>query len=504
MTDSLWPEDPPADEPENQPFDDPIAALLADLWTTPQVRKAELPVAEEKAETLGSEGNADLPGIEEEPEPRGADDTVSDGDVAAAANVTDPIPDGASGTERDAEERLSAEGTLISRYSRKRFVIALAVLAVVAVVLVWIGTRVILDSSDGRMISAESDRTKVGFEAVVEKTPTALVLMTSENGKLDSATLLALTSEGAGGVMAIPIQTNVYIAPSPGLIVPITLQALFAGSGPDVARGSLGELLNLNFTDTVILKASELPSLVAPVAPLAISNPSAVSIGGDEIFAKGAIDVAAADVWSYLSTRSENGSELDRALRQQSFWKAWLAAIGSSGAEISIPVPTSNGIGKYLAALSRDQLTADTLPVTELPGNEEVAVQYRLAPGLTGASVIAPIVPFPDGSPGRRPRLKVLDGTGELSNAQGPATLLAAGGGQVDIIGNATAFGADTTEIIYFDPEQLDAANRMRAVLGIGEVIESKQTNSALDITVTIGADYQTSSPTTSTGGPGA
>jgi len=477
MTDSLWPEDPSKRVPQDETLDDPIVAFLADIWSE---SKGLNPFSLETAES------------------------VSDPDDVSPSNVNDSHPEDSPLHEIAQQGEPMSGRSKISRYSRQRFVIAVAALAVVAVALVWFGTRVILDSSDGRMISAESDRTKVGFEAVVDKTPTALVLMTSEDGQLDSATLLALTSEGAGGVMAIPVQTNVYIAPSPGLIVPITLQALYAASGPDAARASLGELLNLNFTDTVILKASELQALVAPAAPLAISNPSAVTIGGDEIFAKGSIEVPAEDVWSYLSTRSENGSELDRALRQQSFWKAWLASIGTSGADVSIPVPTSNGIGKYLAALSRDQLTVDTLPVTDLPGNEEVPVQYRLAPGLTGASVIAPIVPFPEGSPGRRPRLKVLDGTGELSNAQGPATLLAAGGGQVDIIGNAMAFGADTTEIIYFDPAQLDAANRMRAVLGVGEVSESKQTNSALDITVTIGADYQTRSPTNSTGGPGA
>jgi len=477
MTDSLWPEDAPRRNAEDEVLDDPIVAFLADIWNE---SKGSNPFSSETGESISNPDDASPSDLSEShPEDSLLDEVAQQGDSVWGQ-------------------------ALISRTARKRFIVAAAALAVVAVVLVWFGTRVILDSSDGRVVSAESDRTKSGFEAIVEKTPTALVLMTSEDGQLDSATLLALTAEGAGGIMAIPVQTNVYVAPSPGVVVPITLKALFASSGSDVARASLGELLNLNFTDTVILKASELQALVAPVAPLAISNPSAVSNGGAELFAKGSIEVAADDIWSYLSTRSENGSELDRALRQQSFWKAWLAAISTSGTDVSIPVPASNGIGKFLSALSRDQLTMDTLPVTDLPGTDEEPVQYRLAPGLTGASVIAPIVPFPDGSPGRRPRLKVLDGTGELLNAQGPATLLAAGGGQVDIIGNATAFGADITEITYFDPAQLDAANRMRAALGVGEVVESKQTNSALDITVTIGADYQTRSPTTSTGGPGA
>ncbi len=460
MTDPLWPEEPPADPASPAPLDDPIAALLADVWTQPQVRKAEIV----------------------EPAVAPADES--------AGSIPIPVP--------------AAVQSAISRFSRRGFLVALVALAVVAVALVWFGMRVILDSSDGRIVSAESDRTKPGFEAIVEKTPTALVFTTTDDGQLDGATLLALTSEGDGGLMSIPVETDVYIAPTPGAIVPITLRSLFAANGADAARSSLGELLNLTFTDTFILRSTDLAALVAPAAPLTVSNPSAVTVGGDELFPKGSIQITAEQVWSYLSARSDGSSELDRTLRQQAFWKGWLGSIGAKGADVAVQVPTSAGIGRYLAALAVDRLTVETLPVTDLPGTPEEPVQYRLAPGLTGASAVAQIVPFPDGSPGRRPRLKVLDGTGDLSDAEGPAIVLAAGGGQVDIIGNAPSFGADTTSITYFDPAQREAAERMRAALGVGEVVESKQTNSALDLTVMIGADYQTRTSTTSPGGPGA
>lgn len=472
MTDPLWPEEPPAEAASPAPLDDPIAALLADVWTQPQVRKAEI-----VDPTLV---------VDDEPAPT---DPIPV-EIPVPVPVPVPVPDDVQSD--------------ISRSSRRWFLIALLALALVAIALVWFGMRVILDSSDGRIVSAESDQSKPGFEAIVEKTQTALVFTTTDDGQLDGAMLLALTSASDGGLMSIPVETDVYVAPTPGAILPITLRALFAANGADAARSSLGELLNLNFTDTFILRSAELASLVEPAAPLTVSNPSVVTVGGDELFPKGSIQITAEQVWSFLSTRSAGSSELDRALRQQAFWKAWLGSIGAKGADAAIGVSTSSGIGRYLAALSVDHLTVETLPVTDLPGSTEEPVQFRLAPGLTGASAVAHIVPFPDGSPGRRPRLKVLDGTGELSDAEGPAIVLAAGGGQVDIIGNAPSFGTDTTSITYFDPAQREAAERMRAALGVGEVVESKQTNSALDLTVTIGADYQTRTSTTSPGGPGA
>jgi hypothetical protein len=109
---------------------------------------------------------------------------------------------------------------------------------------------------------------------------------------------------------------------------------------------------------------------------------------------------------------------------------------------------------------------------------------------VTGAGAVAGIVPLPEGSPGRRPKLRVVDGTGKLDAAQGAAVLLAAGGGQVDIIGNSRLFGFIKTQIVYYDDSQKAAAEKMRDVLGVGEIVQSTQTNSALDLNITIGEDY--------------
>ncbi|MBU6328320.1 MAG: LytR C-terminal domain-containing protein, partial [Acidobacteria bacterium] len=183
--------------------------------------------------------------------------------------------------------------------------------------------------------------------------------------------------------------------------------------------------------------------------------------------------------------------------RVQAFWKALIAASDPSGEVTS----SGAGLESALGALAGSRVTFETLPVAQidLPAGQEA--QYRLAPGVSGPQAIASVVPLPEGAPGRRPRLKVIDGTGEFDAARGPAILLAAAGAQIDIVGNAPSFDVDTTQIVYYDPAEKDDAERLRSVLGVGEVVQSTQSNSALDLTITIGADYRDRSTTSGAGG---
>jgi hypothetical protein len=70
------------------------------------------------------------------------------------------------------------------------------------------------------------------------------------------------------------------------------------------------------------------------------------------------------------------------------------------------------------------------------------------------------------------------------------AIVLAAAGAQVDVVGNARAFGTPTTQFVYYDPAMEADARRLRDALGVGEVVQSEQTNSATDLTVVLGDDY--------------
>lgn len=506
MTDS-----PRPDDSEKQPdaggsaggIEDPIAAFLADIWQ----ESSEAPVAENVATGVSGEREAPSPGgptaresRAENPsvnEPQDSDQSTptvvpptvsSPGSPDSADPPLPPQPVARSFGERfgpmNLEPSVPLDPPVPPAISRRRaaFLVAGAVLAVAAIALVWVGVQVVLGSSDGKLVTKIDDRSAPGFEAVVAKTETGLVLLIGDDGVLTSATVVALGSETTGGVLSIPVETDVYMTLGPGLAAPVALRELVSTSGTDAGATALGELLNLGFSDVVVLRPADLGERIP--STLTVNNPAAViAPDGAVLFAKGSITLRPDELWPFLSISSASEEPSTRAARQEAFWKAWLASGRSAPAG-------SSGIDEYLSALASDQITFQTLPVTEVTVGDGQQTRLRLSPGVTGAEAVAPIVPLPEGAPGRRPRLRVVDGTGQLDAAQGAAVLLAAGGGQVDIIGNSRIFGFAKTQIVYFEDSQKEAAEKMRAVLGVGEIVQAAQMNSALDLSITIGEDY--------------
>lgn len=473
MNDSLQP-----DDSEKQPdavgsaggVEDPIAAFLADIW--------------QESNEESAVDDVDPAPVQSSVEPD-AIQSIVESDAAAPPLASQPVA--RSFGERFGPMNLEPPAPIdppeppVFQRRSPVFLIAGAVLAVAAIALVWVGVQVVLDSNDGKLVTKIDDRAAPGFEAVVAKTQTGLVLMIGDDGVLTSATVVALGSETTGGVLSIPVETDVYMALGPGLATPVALRELVSTSGTDAGASALGELLNLGFSDVVVLRPADLGERISTA--LTVNNPTAVTgADGAVLFAKGSITLRADELWPFLSSSSAAEEPVVRAARQEAFWKAWLASGRSAGG--------SDGIDEYLSALATDQVTFQTLPVTSVTVADGQQARFRLTPGVTGAEAVAPIVPLPEGAPGRRPRLRVVDGTGQLDAAQGAAVLLAAGGGQVDIIGNSRIFGFAKTQIVYFEDSQKEAAEKMRAVLGVGEIVQTTQTNSALDLSITIGEDY--------------
>jgi hypothetical protein len=428
---------------------------------------------------------------------------AADFDVAALLSGSPAGPSPASGAETSrrvktqapadasanagvaqGSESAAGAGTR-SRWWRIGYPASLVALTVLVPLLVWTGFQVILTSSDGELIRRVSDPSAAGYEAAVVKTPTALVVLVDPAGKLDSLALLALSSDGIGGVLSIPADTVVA-----GSDASSTLRTIFDSSGINALSQATGRILNLSFTDAEIVPSAQWATLVGPVAPVTVNNPDPVpDATGSVVFARGTLELAASQVWPYLSAKGRNESDLSRLVRQQAFWKGWLAEIGTGGGAGVVPISSESGLGRFVVALGAGRVTFQTLPVTTLPAGATGGVRYAPIPDAV-ADAVAAIVPFPEGAPGSRPRLRVLDGTGQLGDGVGAATVLAAAGGQIDVIGNARSFGAETTEFIYYEVASKDAALKMRDALGVGEIVESTQTNSATDLTVILGDDY--------------
>jgi hypothetical protein len=399
--------------------------------------------------------------------------------------TTSPSDDVDDGLSEPAGEPSRRPPRRRSRWWRIGYPVALVVLVLAIPVLVYAGLRVILDSTDGQLVRRVTDPSAAGYEAVLEPTPTELLVSVDEDGKLDSVAVLALTSDGVGGVLSIPAGTVMPFATGGG----VSLRWVYDNQGLQALRDSVGGVLDLTFGDAQVVRSSDWAALVGPVAPVTVNSPDPVPApDGSLQFPQGSIDLPADQVWPYLSGKGTSESDLNRIVRTQAFLRAWFSQIGAAGAP-GVTIPTDAGLGQFLAGLGASQVQFETLPVTpttrDAEGNEQFTVDRQAA-----AAAVATIIPFPEGAPGARPRLRVLDGTGQLDNGVGAALVLAAAGAQIDVVGNARSFGATTTQFVYYDGAYETAANELRDALGVGEVVRSEQTNSATDLTVVLGEDY--------------
>jgi hypothetical protein len=225
-----------------------------------------------------------------------------------------------------------------------------------------------------------------------------------------------------------------------------------------------------------------------------VSNPDDVLVaapGGRSTvrFPKGPIELSAADVPAYLASRSPGERDLNRLVRHEALWRSWLEAVARTPGDDAVPGERDSGLGWFVRQLAQARIDAATLPVQvesePTPGRE------RYAPVIAQLrDALATAVPFPVGSPGRRLRIRLLDGDGSLRHGVAAASALVRAGGQIDQIGNGRTFGAATTQLLYFDESRRADVDRVAAALGVGEVVKGTDNTATTDLIVTLGRDY--------------
>ena len=424
-------------------------------------------------------------------------------------NADEPTPDGsASGATSSHGEGPSSRHTPAhlrphQRWWRIGFPLVLVVLILAIPVLVWAGSRVVLSSSDGRIVQAITDPAAPGWEATVDPTPLMALALVDEAGQLDSVAVLALSGEGSGSVVMVSAATVMGV---PG-VGSVPLGIVYGTGGADLLREGVQGILGVGLTEIEVVEPSTWAGLVRPVAPLQVSNPDPVStpnaFGQSEpLFPQGAIDLPASQVWSYLSGRNAGESDLNRLVRVEAFWRAWIAKIAASPDDPGIvPGETESGLGRFVRGLAQGQLDATILPVRPVQLDSGDSVYEPETAEVQG--LVVRVVPFPAGPEGARARMTVLDGTGTLDHGLGAAVVFAANGGQIDKVGNAPEFGVTTTQFVYYDDAALSRVERMRDAIGVGEIIKSEELNAAVDVTVVLGEDYVLARPDSSAPVPG-
>jgi hypothetical protein len=403
-------------------------------------------------------------------------------------------PAAASATRSAGTRRLDRPKS--SAFWRFGFPAIMVVLVALIPTLLYVGKQTVLRNLDGKLVTEVVDPNAPGWRAITDPTPTLLLVQTDAEGRANSLTVLSLTGDGAGGLLFIPMTTVVDL---PELGSP-PMTVIAEKKGLEGLQLAVEAVVGAGMQDVVVVTPAQWADLVAPVGGLTLRNPddvTALTETGQKkiVFAKGTITLESQDVGSYLATVSPGESDLNRLVRHDAFWSAWLRKVGTSNDDNVVPGERESGLGRFVRALAADRVEQYPLPVqaAAIPGTD--ATLYLPIEGQVGA-LVAKLIPFPVGAPpGARPRVRLLDGVGTLEHGLKAAPLVVDGGGQIDQIGNADAFDVAVTQLIYIDDARKADAEKLRASLGVGEVVKGTTGGTATDVTVILGKDFAAQPP---------
>lgn len=405
-------------------------------------------------------------------------------EVEPVADPTDPSPRRARRSEQVRQARRRHAATMAA------YGLAVALLAASIPVLAWIGARVILDSSDGEVVDPIVDPTEPGYQALVPPSPTLLVVQTDDAGNAVGSALLSRPSERGlgGGVMLIPpnVQTDL-----PG-IGPFTIDAAFAFSGLESARATAERAIGVAIDDVVVLHPAEWAEIIDSVGPLSIVNPDTLrDTSGAVVFAPGPLELSGTDVASFAAFLSPDESRVNRLLRQEIVWRAWLDQLAADPVAVGFPGEQELGLARFLPSIvaGPHQFTTVPLDLTEEMTEPGSTVAFTID-DAAAAELIIELVPFPAGAPDSgRPLVRVLSGTGDTDAVLPAARRVVAGGGQVTVVGNADRFDHTATVVIYGDDARRDDAEAVVAALGFGTVTKVDEVDESADLVVVLGPD---------------
>ena len=350
-------------------------------------------------------------------------------------------------------------------------------LAAAVPLLVWFGWSAISGSSDGTDVSVPVDPSAPGFEAFVEPTPT-LLLVHANGDSLHGVTLLVLTDPGVEGAV-------LFMAPETrtgsGL-----LSDRWAESGSKGVADSIAELLGVRPGETQVVDDRGWAALVSAVAPIEfMSAVPLVGPDGETLFGAGLVTLASADVGPYLAGRSPDESPLLALTRHLSFWGGWLRQVGESTAPDVIPGETDRGMGRF----GRDLAAGESFLSSVIGGLDDDGSVISNPERVSRQ--VNEVIPFPiSASAASLPRVRLLNGVGDVELTKTAARELSRAGARITRIGNAAEFGWETTRVAYHVTGFASQAEAYRDALGTGSVIAEELSDIAIDITVTFGADF--------------
>ena len=392
---------------------------------------------------------------------------------------------------------------------RRRLVLAtMAALVGGGAVLTVVGVNLVRNSTAGRYVAPTAGPDDPGYQAYVVPTPTMAVVQRGDDGELVSVAVLAIESSDDGGAVILapastltradrPVDTGSAAAGpagsdaagDPGSGEPPTLADVYREGGADGAVAAVADLLAVAIPDHLEVDDTRWASLVAPVAPVDLQLTK--NVGS---WRAGELSLAADDVGPFLRARAAGESEAERIDRQADFWTAWLPLVRDAGVD-ALPGEADVGIGRFVRSLADGSPSIVPLP-GEAGSRDGSAAETFVPHDERLAELVVRAVPYPESpSPGRRVRVRLLNGTTDPGLTSAAANRLVRGGAEITIAGNAPTFDETETLMLYGRADQRDTALWLAAGLGGGRVEPDPAASGGvtdddeIDVTVILGAD---------------
>lgn len=421
----------------------------------------------------------------------------------------------APGGEPPEHGRAPRERKTVVHPSRMWPFVCLTILCVGALfVLAWQGYTTSLDIKGGSDFSDVTDPAKPGYQALVKPTPTHLVITTDAEGKVGDAYLLV---EGSGSADAASVDgatttssdgssgTGGAVLFIPGKVVvtvdgePFNLTQLAEAKGMPAVVDAIQAALGIGVTDAVQVGPDQIAELVSSAGPITVDNPDPLvsEDTGETVFPEGAVELQPDEVAEYLGFLNVGEAIVNRPVRGQAVWEAWLAKLAEPGAgsPTLAPVPsivdgTPVDLASLVGGLSQGQVEYEQLPVDRLTVPDMGGFSIYQPNTEAIAETMARIVPFPgEAFAGQRPRVRLFNGTSDPQAPLRAAQPIVSTGSQIVVLGNAPSFDVAKTRVEYNAADQKQAAQAVADALGVGAAKPGVESD-AVDVTVTLGSDY--------------
>jgi hypothetical protein len=302
----------------------------------------------------------------------------------------------------------------------------------------------------------------------------------------------------------IPAHTAVEV---PGRGLQGVGSALQSG-GPGLVSQTLETLLNVEIDNYVEMTEQGARVLLAEMGPLSVDIPAEVRVPAGAgttrlLFPAGLQELSTTQLVDLLYLRGLESDDVELGARHLAFWdavfdefrddslglRAAVAATGDIlGRSDGSPVENAKLLGS-IASLPPEDMTLSILPVrqvsvggAELYATEDEEIASFIDSTLSGAATPT----------GGLLDIQVLNGNGVPGIGSEVASALEGGPYRVVLSANADRFDYRKTMIVTYDatPEGIDAAERIRSLMGVGRVLVSAQEQGRVNLTIVVGKDF--------------